>query len=146
MFIPHVLLMNFQFLHGEILWTVGWHDTLAGHASHGPSFKVSAVPAQKHGRQLQEASLKLRNPLWYPKFDHHFHNFCLGGYTSYTLHCLFNFSHTRIPSDYLWQFAMNWFGKSDANVRFPITINYQRVRRNIDHWHKLPILLVGWWK
>ena len=100
------------------------------HASHGPSFKVSAVPAQKHGRQLQEASLKLRNPLWYPKFDHHFHNFRLGGYTSYTLFFTLGLfvtvCHEMITVPYL-------IGKSDATGRFSIAINCQKVSRNIDH-------------
>ena len=103
---------------------------LPGHASHGPSFKVSAVPAQKHGRQLQKASLKLRHPLYMvSKVWSSFSQFFVWE-VIHRIHCLFYFSHTHIPSDYLWQFAMKWLHghycirKSDAHGRFPITINY----------------------
>jgi hypothetical protein len=127
--VNHVLLMNFQFLHGEILWTVGWHDT-SRPCQPWSKFQGFSCTSAEAWTPASEGQFEAKTPIIYGIQSLIIIFTIFVWEVIHRIHCLFYFSHTHIPSDYLWQFAMKWLHghycirKSDAHGRFPITINY----------------------
>ena len=98
--VNHVLLMNFQFLHGEILWTVGWHDT-SRPCQPWSKFQGFSSTSAETWTPASGGQFEAKKPIMVSKVWSSFSQFSFGGL--YIVYIGF------IPSDYLWQFAMKWW-------------------------------------